>query len=116
MTLAGVAPPTSKPVKVPLVISVVGAVVTKSSAVSVSNLPTLAVRDSVAIKPSGLPVLKTNGAAVAGAAKSAVVARRLAQQMDFFISSSCRLLTLSGGLLTLIQAPNLQPAKAKLFS
>jgi hypothetical protein len=39
----------------------VGRVVTKSSAVSVSSLPVLAVRDRVAIWPSGLPVLKKNG-------------------------------------------------------
>ena len=58
-TLAGVVPPTSNPVKVALVI-VAGAVVTKSSAVSVSSLPGLAVRERVAILPSGSPVLKKN--------------------------------------------------------
>jgi len=62
--LAGVAPPTSKPVKVALVITVV-VVVAKSSAVSVSSLPALAVRERVAIRPSGLPVLKENGSATA---------------------------------------------------
>src|SRR5579883_461116 len=41
----------------------VGRVVTKSSAVSVSSLPVLAVRERVAIWPSGLPVLKKNGIA-----------------------------------------------------
>jgi hypothetical protein len=39
--------------------------VTKSSAVSVSSLPALAVRDRVAIFPSGLPVLKKKGASAA---------------------------------------------------
>src|SRR6516164_9375418 len=39
----------------------VGRVVTKSSAVSVSSLPVLAVRERVAIWPSGVPVLKKNG-------------------------------------------------------
>src|SRR5215469_14735782 len=42
--------------------------VTKSSAVSVSSLPGLATRERVAIRPSGLPVLKEKGMsdAVAG--------------------------------------------------
>src|SRR6516165_6398789 len=40
---------------------VVGRVVRKSSAVSVSSLPVLAVRERVAIWPSGLPVVKKNG-------------------------------------------------------
>jgi hypothetical protein len=66
VTLAGVAPPTMRPVKVALSISVAW-VVTKSSAVSVSSLPGLAVRDSVAIFPSGSPVLKKNGCSVAAA-------------------------------------------------
>jgi hypothetical protein len=43
----------------------VGAVVAKSSAVSVSSLPGLAVRESVAIFPSGSPVLKKNVSALA---------------------------------------------------
>jgi len=38
-------------------------VVTKSSAISVSSLPALATRDSVAIKPSGLPVLNVKESA-----------------------------------------------------
>ena len=61
--LAWVAPPTSNPVNVALVIVVDGAVVTKSSAVSVSSLPVLAVRERVALRPSGLPVLKKNDSA-----------------------------------------------------
>jgi hypothetical protein len=58
--LAGVAPPTNKPVNVTLVITVFPAVVTKSSAVSVSSLPRLAVRERVAMRPSGFPVLNNN--------------------------------------------------------
>jgi hypothetical protein len=42
----------------------------KSSAVSVSSLPELAVRESVAIFPSGLPMLKKNASAAAGVAGS----------------------------------------------
>jgi hypothetical protein len=57
-------------VNVALVIVVDGAVVTKSSAVSVSSLPGLAVRERVAILPSGLPVLKKNTSARAGGVAS----------------------------------------------
>src|SRR5215470_15266370 len=53
---------TTRPTKVASVINVVAPGVMKSSAVSVSSLPGLAVRDNVAINPSGLPVLKRNGA------------------------------------------------------
>jgi hypothetical protein len=83
------APPTSKPVKVALVMNVVCAVVTKSSAVSLSSLPALAVRERVAIKPSGPLVLKENGSAAAGATSSAAVATmRVAKLMTGFIGSS----------------------------
>jgi hypothetical protein len=51
---------------------VVGAVVTKSSAVSVYNLPALATRESVAIRPSGSPVLKKNGIVAAAAGELAI--------------------------------------------
>jgi hypothetical protein len=39
---------------------------TKSSAASISGLPGLSGRDAVAIRPSGLPVLKKKGSAQAG--------------------------------------------------
>ena len=39
---------------------------TKSSADSISGRPGLSGRDAVAIRPSGLPVLKKNGSAQAG--------------------------------------------------
>src|SRR6516162_6049038 len=71
LTLAGVAPPTSNPVNLASVISV-SVVVTKSSAVSVSSFPVLAVRDSVAIRPSGFPVLKKNGVGAAAAGSEMV--------------------------------------------
>jgi hypothetical protein len=46
--------------EVALVMEVVVAVVTKSSAVSVCSFPALAIRETVAIRPSGFPVLKKN--------------------------------------------------------
>jgi hypothetical protein len=55
-------PPVINPVNVALVIRVVGAVVTKSSADSIWEL---GARAAVAIRPSGLPVLKENVPALA---------------------------------------------------
>ena len=55
----------STPVKEAPVIDVC-CVRTKSSPVSISNLPALMGRVAVAIRPSGLPVLKTNASAAAG--------------------------------------------------
>src|SRR5579872_1747998 len=77
--LAVVAPPTSKPVNVALVIEV-GAVVTKSSAVSVSSFPGLAVRERVAILPSGLPVLKKKVLALTGTAHARTIPHKPADQ------------------------------------
>jgi hypothetical protein len=47
-------------------LSALGPLTTKSSADSISILPALSGRDAVAIRPSGLPVLKKNGTAMAG--------------------------------------------------
>src|SRR6266446_10899998 len=58
------APEGIRPVKAAPVINVCW-VSTKSSPVSISNFPGLEGRVAVAIRPSGLPVLKTNGSAVA---------------------------------------------------
>jgi hypothetical protein len=52
-------------------------VVTKSSAVSVSSLLGLAGRESVAIRPSGFPVLKVNVSAAAGAVSRTAMAPAL---------------------------------------
>ena len=62
-------PAGSRPVKVALV-SEVAAPRVKSSAVSVWIWPAPAGRDNVAMRPSGLPVLKVNGVAAAGLALS----------------------------------------------
>jgi hypothetical protein len=59
------APNGIRPVKAAPVINVYW-VSTKSSPVSISNFPALSGRVAVAIRPSGLPVLKTNASATAG--------------------------------------------------
>ncbi len=71
------------PVKVaPL--SVVGFVRSKSSADSISNGAPTSGRDAVAILPSGFPVLKKKGEAVAGIANTtlSVVAMELMVRME----------------------------------
>src|SRR3984893_331926 len=59
------APDGIRPVKAAPVINVCWGS-TKSSPVSISNFPALSGRVAVAIRPSGLPVLKTNASAAAG--------------------------------------------------
>src|SRR5262245_34992603 len=59
------APDGIRPVKAAPVISVC-CVSTKSSPVSISNFPGLSGRVAVAMRPSGLPVVKTNESAAAG--------------------------------------------------
>jgi hypothetical protein len=59
------APEGIRPVKAAPVINVCW-VSTKSSPVSISNFPALSGRVAVAIRPSGLPVLKTNVSAIDG--------------------------------------------------
>src|SRR5215471_19386440 len=64
MSLVGDAPNGIRPVKFAPVINVCW-VSTKSSPASISNFPGLWGRTAVAIRPSGLPVLKTNVSAAA---------------------------------------------------
>jgi hypothetical protein len=66
----------------------VGAVVMKSSAVSVSSFPALAARESVAIFPSGLPVLKKNVFAPAGIPQPTTTAHKDVDQNGLRIGSS----------------------------
>src|SRR4029077_8439920 len=87
------APNGIRPVKAAPVISVCW-VSTKSSPVSISNFPALSGRVAVAIRPSGLPVLKTNVSAIAGngitaaANVSAAIPVRAFNGMSVIISSS----------------------------
>jgi len=57
----------------------------KSSAVSVSSLPPLGGWDSAPSRPSGLPVLKKNGAAQAGLASQTAVLNATAAKANFLM-------------------------------
>src|SRR5262245_54126073 len=94
MTL-GDAPTGIRPVNEAPVIDVCR-VWTKSSPVSISNLPALAGRVAVAMRPSGLPVLNTNASAAAGngittaANASAAIAVRAFEGSDWGVMSFLR--------------------------
>jgi hypothetical protein len=70
---------------VALVRAVAGAVVVKSSAVSISILPPLAGRDAEPSSPSGLPVVKKNCAAVAAELASNAAAHATTVRAFLFI-------------------------------
>src|SRR5215475_14978977 len=85
------APDGIRPVKDAPVISVC-CVSTKSSPASISNFPGLSGRTAVAMRPSGLPVLKTNvsaaadnGIATAANVSAAIPVRALAGMSDWSI-------------------------------
>ena len=89
MMSAAVAPVGSSPTKVAWLIRVWFDTM-KSSAVSVSTCPALGRRDKVPINPSGLPVLKKNGAATAGPTITKPTTPRVAA--SFFIANlPCRI-------------------------
>ena len=81
------APDGIRPVKAAPVINV-SWVSAKSSLVSISNLPGLSGRVAVAIRPSGLPVLKMKGSEAAGngIATAANVSGGLELEKDYWVS------------------------------
>src|SRR6266481_1044895 len=82
---AGVAPEGIKPKMVAPLMTVVSVRI-KSSAVSVSSLPPLGGWDSAPSRPSGLPVLKKNGAADAGDASHTTVLNATTARANFLMA------------------------------
>src|SRR5215471_8865675 len=80
------APVGMSPVKVALVM-LVGVVMTKSSADSISIFPAEAGREAVAIRPSGSPVLKKNDLAEAAVPERRVTASTTTN--GYLITMSC---------------------------